>query len=123
MCREHGCVDMRRALAALSLIVALAACGQSTRPAASLSPTAVASAAPTPLSRPLNVAASTPVILYHDPADFDQVDGVTWDGKISGKIGSGVTNGGNASPDGRTYATSLDRDFFNFWADDSSHYC
>jgi hypothetical protein len=45
-----------------------------------------ASAPPTPLSRALSVDPSTPVILYHDPAKSDQIDGITWDGKQSGRI-------------------------------------
>src|ERR1700736_1528593 len=44
------------------------------------------STSPTPLGRALNVDASTPVILYHDPGQFDQIDGMTWDGKRSGRV-------------------------------------
>jgi hypothetical protein len=91
-------------------------------PAATPSPKAQAS--PTPLRQALNVPHGTPVILYHDPADFDQVDGVTWDGKTSGKVGAGVTNGGNAAPDGSTYLTLSDKVLAQtYWADDSTHYC
>ena len=91
-------------------------------PSASPSPSPVVS--PTPLANQLVVPAGTPVILYHDPADFDQLDGVTWDGKNSGKLGTGVTNGGNASPDGSKFTTLGDKSLAGvFWADDSVHYC
>jgi hypothetical protein len=93
-----------------------------TVPAATPSPRALAS--PTPLSNPLVVPPGTPVILYHDPASFDQIDGVTWDGKTSGKVGSGATNGGIASPDGSRYQTLGDKAAASVvWADDSTHYC
>ena len=69
-------------------------------PAATPSPKAHTS--PTPLMNRLAVPQGTPVILYHDPTNFDQLDGVTWDGKSSGKVGTGVMNGGNATPDGST---------------------
>jgi hypothetical protein len=104
-------------------------------PAATASPRS--SASPTPLTQPLSVPDSTPVILYHDPASFDQLDGMTWDGKISGRVGVGVTNGGIGNPQGSLYSTSADirnragnvlatysgKDLTVFWADDGIHYC
>ena len=96
-----------------------------------------ASASPTQLQNALNVSDSTPVIVYHDPANFDQVDGVTWDGKRSGRIGTGAANGGIPNPQGTLYAASneiRDRhgavlatfDPINvgvFWSDDGRSYC
>ena len=104
-------------------------------PAATPSPTAQAS--PTPLQQAPDVPASTPLILYHDPADFDQLDGITWDGQTSGRLGAGATGGGNANPQGGYYATVSDiRDRSGnvvgsflakslpiFWADDGVHFC
>jgi hypothetical protein len=83
------------------------------------------------------VSNDTPVILYHDPASFDQLDGMTWDGRVSGRVGPGVTNGGMGNPQGSLYATSAEirdragqvlttysyKDFAIHWADDTSHYC
>jgi hypothetical protein len=97
----------------------------------------VPASSPTPLSRPLNVSNDTPVILYHDPAKFDQLDGMTWDGKVSGRVGDGVAHGGIGNPRGSQYATLTDirdrvghvlvdyspKDQTIYWADDSSHYC
>jgi hypothetical protein len=85
----------------------------------------------------MHVPDSTPVILYHDPANFDQVDGVTWDGKTEGRLGTGVTSGGSGNPQGAYYTTMTDiRDRSGnviapyspklgtiFWADDGAHFC
>jgi hypothetical protein len=83
---------------------------------------------------------TTPLILYHDPANPDQIDGITWDGRTSGHIGRGGTAGGTSNPAGTLYATATDiRDrtgevvgplanasvnaFHVTWADDELHYC
>jgi hypothetical protein len=104
----------------------------STIPGATPSPHAQAS--PTPLGNQLQVG-DTPVILYHDPANFDQLDGVTWDGKTSGRVGLGVTMGGSGNPQGTLYSTDtdlrnrtgkvVDASVANpvFWGDDGTHYC
>jgi hypothetical protein len=77
------------------------------------------------------------LILYHDRANFDQLDGMTWDGRDAGRIGLGVNSGGVPSPQGALYATSTDirdrsgkvlaavnpKDTAVFWADDGRHYC
>src|SRR5712691_6857232 len=65
----------------------------------------VPASSPTPLSRPLNVSNDTPVILYHDPVNFDQLDGTTWDGKIDGRVGHEITNGGVGNAQGSLYTT------------------
>jgi len=96
-----------------------------------------ANASPTPLRTAINVPDSTPLILYHDPATFDQLDGMTWDGKMSGRVGTGATNGGLANPQGTLFATGnsivnragqplANVDPKNqqvFWADDGAHFC
>jgi hypothetical protein len=88
----------------------------------------------------LNVAASTPVILFHDPANIGQIDGITWDGRSSGRVGGGGVNGGTSNPAGTLYATGTDirdrtgrvvgplantpaRTSRVTWADDELHYC
>jgi hypothetical protein len=81
------------------------------------------------------------VILFHDPVDFDQVDGISWDGSIQGRIGAiAVTGTGiDPNPDGSLYATTRDirdrsgsivsvlpggtKGFTGTWADDGRHYC
>jgi hypothetical protein len=106
-------------------------------PQATATPSPTAAPSPTPLSQQIAVSDSTPLILYHDPATFDQIDGMTWDGKTRGRIGAGAMRGGYANPPGTLYSTSNDiRDRSGkvlitfdptqgqpFWADDGRSYC
>src|SRR5262245_50374380 len=134
----------------------LARAGTRPLPAASSTPGAVPSALPSaaaspaatpaptpataPVAGPLQVDAATPVILFPDPGDQDQVDGITWDGRSFGRVGTGVRNGFWSDPTGTLYATSGQRDIrdrrgaivatwdtgskgFGAWADDGRHYC
>jgi hypothetical protein len=89
----------------------------------------------------LNVPDSTPVILYHDPANFDQIDGMTWDGSAKGRLGVNpeAGNGILPKPAGTLWATTRDvrdrtggvvatlagntKGFPGTWADDGRHYC
>jgi hypothetical protein len=109
------------------------------------SPTPVATPAPTPvptaMAQPLNVPDSTPVILFHDPANFDQIDGTTWDGSAKGRLGVNpeAGNGILPNPAGTLWATTRDvrdrtggvvvtlagntKGFPGTWADDGRHYC
>ncbi len=105
------------------------------QPVPGISPKAIAS--PTPLRNAVDVPDSTPLILFHDPENFDQLDGMTWDRKSSGRVGSGVAMGGTGNPQGSLYET--DRDIRNragtvletlditvrapFFADDGVRYC
>ncbi len=103
---------------------ALVKAGGRTTPVPVATPSPHLQASPTPLTNGLVVPPGTAVILFHDPANFDQVDGVTWDGKTSGRVGVGATSGGNAAPDGSHYQTLGDKGAdLPFWADDSTHYC
>src|SRR5207249_10078055 len=52
------------------------------------SPTPIATPAPTPMSQLLQVPSSTPVILFRDPVNNQQLDGVTWDGSARGRVGT-----------------------------------
>ena len=94
------------------------------------------STSPTHLTQPLDVPDSTPVILYHDPANSDQIDGITWDGRTSGRVGRGDAIGGTSNPAGTLYSTStairdrsgapvLDMKGFitGAWADDERQFC
>jgi hypothetical protein len=91
----------------------------------------------------------TPLILFSNPADPYQVDGMTWDGRISGKVtrvldnGSGVDSSNPAGTLFVAFPNILDRSgrvvaqltggpyanpgvgdyFVGTWADDESHYC
>jgi hypothetical protein len=104
-------------------------------------PTATPSLAPTPMAKNLNVPATTPVILFHDPANFLQIDGITWDGSASGRVGSNP-NAYSAvltNPTGSLYATTQDirdrtgavvsqwrgtsKGLPQAWADDGQHFC
>lgn len=108
-------------------------------------PTPVASPsatpAPTPMSQQLQVPESTPVILFHDPANFDQIDGITWDGSAKGRIavnpvkdrgiiqnptGTLWTNFQDIRDRAGTVVASLPvegKRFGGTWADDGRHYC
>jgi hypothetical protein len=126
---------MRVRLLWIAALLFCAACGTG-HPVAS--PSALES--PAPLSALIKVPDSTPVILYHNPANFDQIDGITWDGAISGKVGAGAALGGMPNSAGTLYVTGTnyvtgyevhDRTGvvvahvagFERWADDQTHYC
>ena len=109
------------------------------------SPTPIATPAPTPaptaMAQALNVPASTPVILFHDPVDVQQIDGVTWDGSAKGRVfaSSDPAMGFVQNPAGTLFGwTGSIRDrsgaivaspavntkgFAGTWADDGQHYC
>jgi hypothetical protein len=109
------------------------------------SPTPIATPAPTPvptaMSQPLNVPDSTPVILFHDPVDVQQFDGITWDGSARGRVfaSSDAAVGFVQNPAGTLFGwTGSIRDrsgaivaspavntkgFAGTWADDGRHYC
>jgi len=105
-------------------------------PATTPSPRAQAS--PTPLRNELSVADSTPIIVYHDPSSFDQIDGITWDGTASGKLLLN-TAGFSSNPAANLFVTGnavRDRKgalvasgtfgfkyFQGMWADDEVHLC
>jgi len=96
-----------------------------------------AAVSPTPLSKLLNVADSTPIITYGDPALPNQVDAMTWDGKTSGKLPYQPVGTGN--PANNLFAGQAEiRDrsgqlmasgtfgakyFSGTWADDEMHFC
>jgi hypothetical protein len=81
------------------------------------------------------------VILFHDPVNFDQVDGIAWDGSTQGRIGANPSSGNGIwpNPDGSLYGTARDirnrsgaivtslpgdtKGFAGTWADDGRHYC
>jgi len=104
-------------------------------PAATPSPKAIASL--TPMTNPLNVPDSTPIITFGDPAKPDQIDGITWDGKQSGVLPYQPVGSGN--PANNLFATASEiRDrqgklvasgnfgskfFTGTWADDEIHFC
>jgi hypothetical protein len=93
------------------------------------------------MSQPLNVPASTPVILFHDPVNVQQIDGITWDGSASGRVAVGpeLGSGYRQNPAGTLFGgTGFIRDrtgavvaspvvdtkgFPGTWADDGQHYC
>jgi hypothetical protein len=109
------------------------------------SPTPIATPAPTPaptaMAQALKVPDSTPVIVYHDPANFDQIDGITWDGSAKGRLGVNpeAGNGILPNPAGTFWATTRDirdragavvatlasntKGFPGTWADDGQHIC
>jgi hypothetical protein len=93
---------------------------------------------PSPSSKVLDVPNSTPVILYGDPAKPDQVDGMTWDGKLSGivPVAPGTDSG---NPAANLFATATQiygrsgqvvaigsygaKFFGGTWADDEQQFC
>jgi hypothetical protein len=104
-------------------------------------PIATLTTVPTAIAQPLNVPGSTPVILYHDPVDFDQIDGITWDGSAKGRLAVNpeAGNGILPNPAGTFWATTRDirdrtgavvamlasntKGFPGTWADDGRHIC
>jgi hypothetical protein len=106
-------------------------------PALTSSPRAAAS--PTPLTNTLTVSDSTPLILYSDPAKAGQIDGITWDGKSSGKLAYQQQNGFVGNPQNNLFADAsliVDRSgnvvmtgtfgakyFTGTWADDGRSIC
>jgi hypothetical protein len=129
---------VRLRLLLVGVAVIAVSCGQSATPVANPSVTPATSVSPTPLTRVLNVPDATPIITFGDPANHDQVDGMTWDGKLAGvlpnqeRIGSG-------NPANNLFAGQTDiRDrsgaliasgtfgakfFGGTWADDEVHFC
>jgi len=110
------------------------------------SPTPIATSAPTPaptaMAQALNVPDSTPVILFRDPVDAQQIDGVTWDGSARGRVGAtdtglgfvqnpaGTLYGGTGSVYDRSGAAvgtlpanPNTKGFPGTWADDGRHIC
>src|SRR5712692_4966437 len=67
----------------------------------------VPASSPTPLSRPLNVSNDTPVILFADPLDEAQVDGITWDGTQTGKV-DWPARQATANPSANLFATGAE---------------
>jgi hypothetical protein len=105
-------------------------------------PIATPTAIPTPtaMSQPLNVPASTPVILFRDPVDTQQIDGITWDGSARGRVGvndsgmgfvqnpAGTLYGWTGQIHDRTGALVASpavttKGFAGTWSDDGQHYC
>lgn len=105
------------------------------------SPTPIATPVPTPMSQLLKVPATTPVILFRDWVDSQQLDGITWDGSARGRVAtsSDVAMGFVQNPAGTLYGwTGYIRDrtgavvatpsvntkgFAGTWADDGQHFC
>ncbi|HVS07221.1 MAG TPA: hypothetical protein VHK65_13800 [Candidatus Dormibacteraeota bacterium] len=103
--------------------------------------TPTATPAPTPMSQLLHVPSSTPVILFRDPVNSEQLDGVTWDGSARGRVGTNpdIAMGFVQNPAGTLYGwTGYIRDragtlvasptvntkgFSGTWADDGQRYC
>lgn len=107
-------------------------------PTATPAPTPVA----TPMSQPLQVPEATPVILFQDSVDRQQLDGVTWDGSARGRVGRLEAGMGFVSnPAGTLYgwtssvydrsgavvgtvpASPYTKSFPGTWADDGRHIC
>jgi hypothetical protein len=103
--------------------------------------TPTATPAPTPLSQQLRVPSTTAVILFRDPVNNLQLDGITWDGSARGRVATNpnIAMGFVQNPAGTLYGwTGYIRDrtgavvaspavntkgFPGTWADDGQHYC
>jgi hypothetical protein len=99
------------------------------------------SPAPTPVAQQLQVPLTTPVMLFHDPVNSDQIDGITWDGSAPGWVARTAGAAGLVpNYSGTLYAAFKDRAIhdrtgqsvgrmsdtdkgFGLWADDERHYC
>jgi hypothetical protein len=112
--------------------------GPAATPVATPTPAPVPSATPLHATQPLRAAAADPVLLFRDPTDHSQLDGVTWDGKSLGRVGPASQRALFTSPTGSLYASDqqvydrsgtpvgpidLSRVSSMAWADDGRHYC
>jgi hypothetical protein len=113
--------------------------GSHSQPVPASTPSPRASVSPTALTNTLAVSDSTPLILYSDPAKAGQVDGITWDGKSSGKLANQQLGGFVGNPQNNLFADAssiIDRSgnvvmsgtvgakaFMGTWADDGRNIC
>jgi len=133
---------MRQTFVSVAVASLLAGCtpSQSGKPFAS--PSAERPRQTASVQQPLVVPATTPVVLFHDPANGHQVDGVTWDGTSVGRV-SAIGGGAEVvpNPTATFYAEYDDRGIydrtgrlltrpfngtqpdFGTWADDGQHFC
>jgi hypothetical protein len=125
----------------IAVTVICVACVSTPTPPGGATQTPPAATSPTPLTRALNVSDSIAVILYHDPANLDQLDGMTWDGRMSGRITTGIRYaavlpnsagtryvlGSDVYNRSATVVAQVpvdkDKVFGGIWADDQMHYC
>jgi hypothetical protein len=134
--RTRGAAGLAAILIAAIAIATFAYVRAGYRPSPEGPPRPVQS--PTPSSKVLDVPNSTPVILYGDPAKPDQVDGMTWDGKLSGivPVAPGTDSGNPAATLFATSSEIRDRSgqlvatgnygakfFRGAWADDEQQFC
>ena len=134
--------SLRQTFVAVAVASLLAGCTPSQSGKPSASPSAEKPRQTASVHQPLVVPATTPVVLFHDPANGHQVDGVTWDGTTFGRVSA--TGGGAEvvpNPTATVYAEYDDRGIydrtgrlltrpfngtqpdFGTWADDGQHYC
>ena len=146
MIQSKRCWTFPATLALAFLASAAAGCGDTSSlepspSAAQATATPAPSPSPTPLAQPLEVPLTTPVILFHDPVAFDQIDGTTWDSSQMGRVGTNAIPGTGIVPNpaGILYSTVADirdrsgqvvaslgpnhKGFGGTWADDERHYC
>jgi len=129
---------------AWTLIVAaliFAACAPSVQPGAKggESPPASPSpsVSPTPVRAPLTASDTTAVVFFHDAANVEQVDGMTWDGAVG--QAPAIPDYHAANPSETLFGTPTDirnrkgavvhsgnyglKSFTATWADDDVHFC
>lgn len=135
-------------LLTVAIVVSLVFAARALKP---LRPVPATGPSPAPLVRPLNVDPALPAILFFDPGiiNHGQIDGLTWDGQVSGKVYQlppGVFGGaGESNPEGTLFITVPDVrnrsgrvvatlpvnpdprgggfPGFGVWADDGTNYC
>ena len=104
-------------------------------------PTVQVTPSPTAMSNLLQVPSTTPVIVFRDPVDANQVDAITWDGSASGHVAPNAQTGTGfaTNPQASLFGTPpeiVDRSgsvvatvpnptkgFQATWSDDGQHYC
>jgi hypothetical protein len=125
--------------AAIGVLCVASACGgqPAAQHRAGPSPSSSAAVAPTPVTAPLPVSNATPVIFFHDGANFDQIDGVTWNGAVG--TASGTPDYHAANPSMTLFGSMTEirdrqgvvvnrgqfgaKSFAATWAEDDVHYC
>ena len=95
-------------------------------------------ASPTPITTAIDLDPARPLIFFRDPADFDQIDGMTWNGVV-GKAPVGTPDYHTANPQATLFGAATEirdrngapvvkgsfgfKSFAATWADDGVHYC
>lgn len=128
---------VKRTPALVASVILFGACGPAGQ-VASHSPSPAVTSSPTPVATPMELANENPLIFFRDPADFDQIDAMTWDGVV-GRAPADMPDYHTGNPQATLFGTTNEirdrnnrsvvkgvfglKSFAATWADDGVHYC